>query len=196
MKNNVNFKIKKIFVFALISFVFMGALSFAFAKKQDNSNIAVAYNNQVEALAENVSFSEDIESFYQNNSVATVYNFVVPVRFSGENDILNTVSDTYEKSYLDVLYDMYNAEDKYSVKKYYQVVSNGKLNLETVFILDNNKSVQVSNTRSSLGNKLNNNGVGYDPNKTVLGYLPYHYVLEYQMLNDICDVAVDFIKQN
>ena len=191
---NKNFN--KIIIFTL-AFIMLASVFCFFIKFNQNQKVADAlYIGQVNQLAENVEISENLEKYYQADKVTTVYNFVVPVRFVGETDIMQQYNSTYSLTNYQLLQQMFNSEDHYSVKKYYQVVSNGRLNLETIFILDNNKSLELAMTRSSMGNKNYNGGVGYDPNRTIQGYIPYSYVLEYQMLSQICGFALDIIEQD
>lgn len=190
LKNNI-------FVLSILMLFFTSSFSLVFFDFSDKSSFAsqeiTLYEQKINALAKqldkqcqftNIDFTQD--------EVVNIYNFVTPVRFSGEDDSLDSTLTTFDKTTMEVLEEMYNSETNYSVKKYYQVVSNGKLNLETVFLLDENTSgsVQVSYTRAQCGNKNNNGGVGYDPNASE------QYLIKYHLLDEICGNAIGQIRED
>lgn len=191
MKKGFNYK--KIFGTILVSFFVASTFCLIGAIQNKPIQNADAYVQQINQYAQSIDISNLAYSY--DGQVKTVYNFLVPIRFDGETDIMQTTNTRYNKSNYDVLQDIFNSEDTYSVKKYYQVVSNGLVNLETVIILDNNSAFEVSQTRSQLCNKNRNNGVGYDPNNLIYG-VTTGYITLYQMFGEICDFALDEISQD
>lgn len=192
MKNNFA-SIKKFFVLFVIimlsTFLFQeGAFSLykTVVSAQDTQSEIVNddnYQNKVENLAQNVGFSESYESFYEQGQQVTLYNFVTLIRFQNEAESIDTVHSTLNMTYVEILEEMYNAEDNYSVNKYYKTVSNNMLNLVTIFVTQT-ESLQISKPRSDYGKASANGGVGYSSG-TILGVLPVSYVLEYEMLDQI-----------
>lgn len=199
MNKNLSYY-KKNIILLLFSVIFF-AFSFSFVNLQKDAFaqpevIVDKYALAVEELSKNVNFNCELEQLYSpNGEIKTVYNFVVPVRFNGEDDIMKSQS-SFGKTWAEVMNEMYNSTEKFSVKKYYQTVSNGRLNLESILIFDNGTSLQLSKARSECVNKEKNNGIGYDPNEIVNGLLPRKFITEYQLLNQICAFAKDIIMQN
>lgn len=199
MKQFFNYIKKNILLMGILLLFFASGFSLVFFQNPQKSFAAqdkaeVQYEQQIKELALNTCKPLNIN--YQSEEVVTVYNFLSPVRFKGEADTLNDNVSAFDKTNLQILEEMYNSQTNFSVNKYYKTVSNGKLNLVTVFLLDNNSSFQLSYTRSECGNKNNNNGVGYDPNAKYSGILEYRYYLEAKMLDQICGNAIGTIKQN
>lgn len=122
MKNNFSHIKKFIVLFAIImlsTFLFQEEAfsiykSFIFAQTTQEIAIDDNYKNEVKSLAQNVGFSEKIESFYQPGEQVTLYNFVSLIRFQNETDSINTIHPTLNMTYVEILEEMYNAEDNYS----------------------------------------------------------------------------------
>ena len=188
MKNNSSC-IKKFFVIFAIcmlsTFLFQeGAFSFfsKFVSAQEKPQSA--YETAVDDLASSVGFSQSYQSFYENGQTVTLYNFVSLIKFQNEAETINTVHPTLNKTYVQILNEMYNSQTNYSVNKYYKTVSNNMLNLITVFVHDTS-SLTISKPRSTYGEKNLNGGVGYDENAKIASVLPVQYALEYEMLDQI-----------
>lgn len=194
----INIYKRKLFSFLIVLLLAVIPMSFGlvFVDKnyaQASSEVILekmpSYYGMVDTLAENVSFSSPYTSFYEPGEPTTVYNFVVVARFSGEPDVMNDTVSGLGLSYIQALNEMFNSQTNYSVNKYYKTVSNGLLNLETVFVTQST-SFAVSKPRSDYGNADINGGVGYDPDGMIMGVLPESYVLEYKMLAEIYSHAI------
>lgn len=177
------------------SLVFFQNIQKSFALDQ-SVKTQTQYEKEVKSLALGINMCKPLNINYESEEVVTLYNFLSPVRFKGEADTLNDVATGFGKTNLQILDEMYNSQTNFSVNKYYKTVSNGKLNLVTVFLLDNNSSIQVSYTRSECGNKNNNNGVGYDPDRNYMIGVPYRFYMEGVLMDQICGKAITQIKQD
>lgn len=202
MKKGFVFFKKSFLILSVFLTMIASGLSLVFASENKNTNISncfdqnFEYNQQIENLATAVNFSNTFVQ-QQSEDQTTVYNFLTPVYFADEYDSLNlTVSGT-GKTCLQILEEMYNSQTNYSVNKYYKTVSNGKLNLVTIFLLDENDgAVQLSYRRTQCVNKDYNTSDGYNENDTYMGYVPYTTYMEYVILDEVCSVAIETIKKD
>ncbi len=210
--SNLSKKNFKSFIFLFITFAlfFCAGLVFYCDKENRNessNNYDYTYTQKINNLAESVGFSAPLQSFYEyGGSPITVYNFLVVARFNGEAEKMTSqttldmgtpsTADDITLTHYELIDRMFNSTSEYSVKRYYQEISNGRLNLQTIFVIGET-SLQLTQTRSECGNKDYNGGTGYDPNATHTfgGYTAkVSELIEYEILNQICGEATDFIE--
>lgn len=163
------------------------------------------YKKRVDKLAESVTFSNSYQNLYRSGETVNILNFMSVIRFKNEQEIMNQLSPYGNLTYFELLNKMFNDDNYYSVKKYYQVVSNGRLNLQTIFV-NGQSSFEVQEFhRHDLVNKNLNGGVGYTPGKdyeiTFFGntfQLPIEekYVLEYKLLDDVAINIKNYLQSN
>ena len=104
-----------------------------------------------------LSLSLDIKA--SNNYNFT--NLIVFAKFDGEEEFIN---DTYSnESILTLIDNMFN-NSYYSVKKYYELVSNNKLRMQNVYLFDNQSSITLHHKRGYYAEYSNLNPIGYKDN--------------------------------
>ena len=87
-------------------------------------------------------------------------NLVVFAKFSEEDEFIDTVySGTLVRNILDNTYN----KSVYSVADYFKTVSGGKMNMQTLYLLDSAKSLTLSKPRGYYAQKDDQNPYGYEP---------------------------------
>lgn len=89
----------------------------------------------------------------------TFTNLVVFMKFSDEDEFINTTyADTTVRNILDNTYN----KSVYSVDDYFKTVSGGKMNMQTLYLFDNDNSLTLSKPRGYYAEKDDLNPYGYE----------------------------------
>lgn len=93
------------------------------------------------------------------SSAPTFTNLVVFMKFSDEDEFINnTYADTTVRNILDNTYN----KSVYNVADYFKTVSGGKMNMQTLYLFDNNNSLTLSKPRGYYAEKDDQNPYGYE----------------------------------
>ena len=96
------------------------------------------------------------ESFADKNNFT---NLIVFARFSDEDEFINNIyADTTVRGILDNTYN----QSMYSAADYFRTVSGGKMNMQTLYLLDDGNSLTLSKPRGYYAEKDTNNPDGYE----------------------------------
>ena len=98
-------------------------------------------------------------SFADAVSAPNFTNLVVPAKFSDEGEFINDVYDT--SSVMDILDNTYS-KSMYSTADYFKTVSNGKMNMQTLYLFDGTDSVTLSKPRGYYAVRDDQNPDGYE----------------------------------
>lgn len=86
-------------------------------------------------------------------------NLIVFAKFSGEEEFVNKVyADTTVRNILDNTYN----KSVYSVANYFKTVSDGKMNMQTLYLFDKDNSLTLSKPRGYYAEKDDQNPDGYE----------------------------------
>ena len=81
------------------------------------------------------------------------------MKFSDEDEFINnTYADTTVRNILDNTYN----KSVYNVADYFKTVSGGKMNMQTLYLFDNNNSLTLSKPRGYYAEKDDQNPYGYE----------------------------------
>ncbi len=100
------------------------------------------------------------------DKVRTIYNMLIPIRFKGESEYLNTsILEDDNITNMQLIDNTYN-KSMYSVKEYYKAVSNQTVDIETVYLApetenDQFASIELDKTRGYYSPKTAQNPEGY-----------------------------------
>lgn len=100
------------------------------------------------------------------DKVRTIYNMLIPIRFKGESEYLNTsILEDDNITNMQLIDNTYN-KSIYSVKEYYKAVSNQTVDIETVYLTpetenDQFASIELDKTRGYYSPKTEQNPEGY-----------------------------------
>lgn len=105
-----------------------------------------------------ISFFSEV--YAVSTGEANFTNLIVFAKFDGEQEFINDIcgDDTTVKQLIENSYSLAD----YSVKDYYYRVSNGKVNMQNVYLFDNSNSLTLSHERGYFYEKNDNNEMGYD----------------------------------
>lgn len=93
------------------------------------------------------------------SNAPTFTNLVVFMKFSDEDEFINnTYADTTVRNILDNTYN----KSVYNVADYFKTVSGGKMNMQTLYLFDNNNSLTLSKPRGYYAEKDDQNPYGYE----------------------------------
>ena len=93
------------------------------------------------------------------SNTPTFTNLVVFMKFSDEDEFINnTYADTTVRNILDNTYN----KSVYNVADYFKTVSGGKMNMQTLYLFDNNNSLTLSKPRGYYAEKDDQNPYGYE----------------------------------
>ncbi len=93
------------------------------------------------------------------SNAPTYTNLVVFMKFSDEDEFINnTYADTTVRNILDNTYN----KSVYNVADYFKTVSGGKMNMQTLYLFDNNNSLTLSKPRGYYAEKDDQNPYGYE----------------------------------
>ena len=121
---------------------------YSFTKTSSSFSKLNNYVGRIKALTKNIS---------QVDSNSTFTNLVVLTKFSDEDEFIN---DIYQGSSVkEIINNTYNLSN-YSIYDYFSSISNGKVNIKTLFLFNNNESITLSKPRGyyALKDELNPNG--------------------------------------
>ena len=121
---------------------------YSFTKASTSFSKLNNYVGRIKALTKNIS---------QVDSNSTFTNLVVLTKFSDEDEFIN---DIYQGSSVkEIINNTYNLSN-YSIHDYFSSISNGKVNIKTLFLFNNNESITLSKPRGyyALKDELNPNG--------------------------------------
>ena len=83
-------------------------------------------------------------SAYDNESDSNFTNLIIFAKFGDEDEFIN---DNYGESVRKITDNSYNSA-QYNVSDYFRSVSNGKVNMDSVYLFDNGGSVTLSRKRA------------------------------------------------
>ena len=135
-----------------------------------NAKIVTAYKNLMTLSYAGESFSKlsncvgRIKAFTKledgkNELSGNFTNLIIPVRFADEEEYIHDIYGSADV--LTVMDNSYNSAE-YSVCDYYREVSGGKLDMNSVFLLESGGSVKLSKNRGYYAEKSEQNPEGYD----------------------------------
>lgn len=110
-------------------------------------------------------------------------NLVVFVKFSGEDEFINnSYADTSVRAILDNTYN----KSVYSVADYFETVSGGKMNMQTLYLFNGGASLTLSHPREYYVKKDENNPYGYNPED--------EYLRTYELRTDWANAVSNAVK--
>lgn len=96
---------------------------------------------------------------FANESENNFTNLVVFVKFADESEFVN---NTYAgTTVFNILDNTYN-KSMYSAADYFTTVSNGKINMQTLYLFEDGKSLTLTRPRGYYAEKDDNNSYGYE----------------------------------
>ncbi len=106
-----------------------------------------------------VILSQQIPTTYAQANQPNFTNLIVFARFNDEEEFVN--NSCYESTTVKQLIDNSYSNANYSVKDYYLRVSAGKVNMQNLYLFDNNGSIVLSHNRGYYYEQNDNNSEGY-----------------------------------
>lgn len=113
-----------------------------------------------------VTYAKEVKQTeaHADEKMRDMYNLAILIRFDGEDEYVNDqIAEAGNISNLELIDNTYN-KSKYSVQKYYQAVSNQKVNVKTVYLTDAEEgfsSLKLKHTRGYYSPKTEENPEGY-----------------------------------
>lgn len=158
---------KYLAIFLSVTLILQTFVSVVYATEKKTQPQKIISFNQLEKDQELSKIKEVMEPMGGDNgaSMSKLYNLVVFVRFKGEPEYINDkISGAGDITPLCLIDNTYN-NSMYSLKKYYQAISNQKANIETVYLSASDKdfsSFELANQRGYYAPKSKINPDGYE----------------------------------